>query len=809
MIDTRLTLTINGHEVRAEPGRSLIHLLRELDVRVPTLCHDDRLTPYGGCRLCVVERLDGRGGLVPSCSTPVQAGMVIETDSAAVVASRRSTLQLLVMNHRMECPTCERAGDCRFQDLLYEIGTPEDELPFELIRAPRDESSPVIVRDPEKCIVCGKCVRLCDEVQGVSAIGLVHRGLDSRVATFLDRPLQCELCGQCVNACPVGALVARPFVSSVPAWLRSSRTTTCSYCSCGCSLEVERYRGEVQRVHGVSTSEPNRGKLCVKGWLGSDVVSSPDRLTSPLVRRDGSLHEATWEEALEATVAGLRRASGSVLAIAGSRLACEDGLILDRLVGGALGSPRVGIAPTGGLAALVEGVGSVFDSPRSTATFDDLRAADLVLVLRGDPTRTHPLIKTELVQGIRQRGRPFVLACPLPSGLDRHARSVLAVAPGTEDVLLDGVAGHLLSSDFELDARAATATGVEAWRDSVISLNREEVARSTGLEADAIATLAADLAAADRVVLVVVTALGLAGDEAQVARAAAQLTAVLPGAKLMVAGEKANLQGLIDIGLGGSGDRDVVAGLSAVADGAVDAVVLAGTDPVGGLPASVRAREALERAAFVVALDGFLNRSSRLADVVLPVALLAERDGTVVSCDGVRRALLRAVEPPDGLPQDGELLLEIGRRLGVEIPRGDALAREIDRLLVGAAQAPEVVRLQPVAVPRKRLAADGLLLDAGPILAHSGSTTGNSRRLTELEPTVSAGLNPVDGDRLGIGPGEIVSVEAGDRKVLLRVRLDAAVHPGSVAVPWCGGPDGATSLVDDLVTAAAVRIRRS
>jgi NADH-quinone oxidoreductase subunit G len=298
--------------------------------------------------------------------------------------------------------------------------------------------------------------------------------------------------------------------------------------------------------------------------------------------------------------------------------------------------------------------------------------------------------------------------------------------------------------------------------------------------------------------VVVVTALGLAGDEARVARAAAQLTAVLPGAKLMVAGERANLQGLVDIGLGGSGDRDVVAGLAAVADGAVDAVVLVGADPVGGLPASVRAREALERATFVVALDGFLNRSSRLADVVLPVALLAERDGTVVSCDGVRRALRRTVEPPDGLPQDGALLLEIGRRLGAEIPRGDALAREIDRLLVGASQALEVVRFQPAAGPRQHVAADGLLLDAGPILAHSGSTTGNSRR-----------LNPADGDRLGIGSGEIVSVEAGDRKVLLRVRLDAAVHPGSVAVPWCGGPDGATSLVDDLVTAAAVRIRRS
>jgi len=215
-----VSLAVNGRPVRTARHRLLIHLLRELGVRVPTLCHDDRLTPYGGCRLCVVERVDGGGELVPACSTRVQDGMVIETDSPAVIESRQQQLQLLALNHRMECPVCERNSDCRLQDLIYEIGVPNDLLPFEFTPGARDDQSPVINRDPAKCVVCGRCVRLCEEVQGVAALGFVGRGLETRVAPFLDRPLDCEFCGQCVNACPVGALVARPYASLVPTWQR-------------------------------------------------------------------------------------------------------------------------------------------------------------------------------------------------------------------------------------------------------------------------------------------------------------------------------------------------------------------------------------------------------------------------------------------------------------------------------------------------------------------------------------------------------------------------------------------------------------
>ena len=208
-----ITLTVDGRRIESEADRLLIQVLRDLGIRVPTLCHDDRLTPHGGCRLCVVDRQD-LGCLVPACSTPVEEGMVIRTETAEVVESRRRQLQLILLDHRLECPVCWRSGDCRLQDLVFELGVIDEPLPFEPLARPGDGASPIIHRDPEKCVLCGRCVRLCEEVQGVAAIGSSGRGLDLQVTTFDGRALDCEFCGQCVNSCPVASLTAQ---SSRPA----------------------------------------------------------------------------------------------------------------------------------------------------------------------------------------------------------------------------------------------------------------------------------------------------------------------------------------------------------------------------------------------------------------------------------------------------------------------------------------------------------------------------------------------------------------------------------------------------------------
>jgi formate dehydrogenase alpha subunit len=843
--DRSVKITVDGREVGAPAGAILLDVLRRLGVQVPTLCHDERLTPYGGCRLCVVARRDGRPGLVPSCSTPVQAGMIVETDTPEVRESRLRQLQLLVLDHRMECPVCERRGDCRFQDLIYEYGADEELLPFDRVSRPRDEKSPVIVRDPEKCILCGKCVRLCDEVQGVAAIGVISRGLEARVTTMLEQPLDCEFCGQCVNSCPVAALVAEPYVSEVPVWLRRATSTTCSYCSCGCQISVETYEGSLQRVTSDPDQLPNRGKLCVKGWLGYDVSANPERVTQPLLRKNGRLEEVGWDEALEATASALRDASaagGPVVGIGSARLTCEDAYLMQRFMRSVVGTPHVDVGPVGGERALVEGMAAVMGRPHSTATFDDLSSADLVLVLRGDPTRTHPLVKTELVQGIRQRGQQLVLAHALSGGLERHAALYLPVEPATEEVLLNGVASQLLARRPGIASVLKDASGFGSWSASLDAYTPEVVSSCTGVPREQIEDLVDRVTTAQRVVIVVVGGVGIPGDESIVTRAAATLMALLEtdharGGGVLVLGEKANVQGVVDVGLYPSllpGHRSIddpdarkrvedVWGASFPAEagwhahesfkqalnGNVGVLYLAGQAPVGTWPRGYMARDAVGTADFVVVHDAFLTQTARMADVVFPIAVLGEREGSLVGADGVRRIVRRVQPPPGSVPQDGQIFGELARRLGKLLPAGPALEEEITRLVIWPHRRGVARLFEPVRPPVHRTRWSGILLDASPQLFHSGSITTHSRLLQELSPSVAVRLAPSDAARLGVKSGEMVRVKAGKRELLLRARLDQTVRPNTLVVLWHGKGDSAATLMVDDGQPTAVEVRRS
>ncbi len=842
--DELLTLTVNGTAATAEPGTLLIDLLRGMNIHVPTLCHDERLTPYGGCRLCVVARRDGRGGLVAACSTPVQRGMEIETDTPEVRESRKRQLQLMVLNHRMECPVCDRTGDCRFQDLLFEYGASGDPLPFQRLEAPPDLRSPVIVRDPEKCILCGKCVRICDEIQGVAAIGIIERGREARVTTLLDRPLDCEFCGQCVDACPVGALVARPYRSGVPVWQRSAATTTCSFCSCGCQITIETHDGKLLRVRADEGTSPNHGKLCAKGWLGWDLVEDPARIDSPLLRRDGELVPVDWDEALEAAASAIRNSmevGRPVVGLGSTRLTCEDAYLMQRFIRGVAGSPHVDTGPGTGAEALVEGMAAATGIPASTATLDDMAAADVVLVLRADPARTHPLVKTELVQGARRKGQKLLLAHSLSGGLERRASLYLPVEPGTEDTLLRGIAAHVLRQRKNVPDSVRSLPGFGDWSSELASADSDALARAVGVPAERIETMAGTLAAANSVVVVIVTGRGIPGDPAAVVRNAACLMSLLdrerPGSGLLILGEKANLQGTVDVGLNPSllpGHRPVAdataraevaevwgseppaetgwksaEALLHASRGEVGVLHIVGQDPVGAWPDDGRARKAVESAGFVIVQDAFLTETARQADLVLPVRVLADRQGTLTGADGVRRRLRPLPDTGHPLPQDGDIFVEIARRLGASLPLGRDLEDEIDRLAARPHPPARVTRFETSAPPPATITQDGLRLDLSPQLFHSGSVTRRSRRLQELSPTDAVRLSPSDAREVHAENGDAIRILVEGREFTARARIDRTVRPGTLILARNGGAiNGAASVVADPQRPATARVRR-
>ncbi len=341
-----VTITINKKQYEVLEGKTILEVCREIGIEIPTLCHDDRLEPHAACRLCVVE-IEGRRNLMTACSTKVEQGMVIETHSEKVIKSRKNILDLMISNHPLDCLTCNKSGDCGLQKYCYEYGILEGSFKGEKKNYPIDDSNHFYISDPNKCILCGKCVRVCSELQGTNAIGLSDRGFITKVTTPFDEGLinsKCVSCGNCVSVCPVGSLEPKSR-ERFRKWETRKVRTTCSYCGVGCQMDLI-VKGE--KVVGVEPAKgpSNNGLLCVKGKFAYPFVNHPDRLKTPLIKRDGKFEEATWEEAYELIAEKIKETknaygSDSLAGLTSARCTNEENYLFQKLFRAVVGTNNV------------------------------------------------------------------------------------------------------------------------------------------------------------------------------------------------------------------------------------------------------------------------------------------------------------------------------------------------------------------------------------------------------------------------------------------------------------------------------------
>ncbi len=343
-----VTIMVDGLALEAKAGQTVLEACRNADIHVPTLCADPRLAPYGACRLCIVE-IEGVRGYPTSCTTVVSDGMNVTTRSEALFDLRKTVVELLLSDHKMDCLTCESAGACALQDVAYEHGVKSSPFVGEKHKVDVTENNPAIIRDLEKCIMCGRCVRICEQVEGPSVYGFTGRGFDSLPNTpFGVQMLEngCETCGQCVSTCPTGALRPRMSEGKGRTWEKTYTDTTCSYCAVGCTITLEAKDGKLVGASAPLGKGVNNGNLCVKGRYGYDYVNHPDRLTTPLIRRDGKLEPASWDEALDYVADRLReiRDEHGPDAI-GGRGACrstnEENYLLQKFIRAAIGTNNI------------------------------------------------------------------------------------------------------------------------------------------------------------------------------------------------------------------------------------------------------------------------------------------------------------------------------------------------------------------------------------------------------------------------------------------------------------------------------------
>jgi predicted molibdopterin-dependent oxidoreductase YjgC len=346
-----ISLTIDGKEVQVARGTMLLEACRNAGADIPTLCYDPDLKLAGSCRMCVVEA-KGRRNLLAACVTPAENGMIIETESADVIESRKVILDLLLARHKLECHVCERDGDCKLQDYCYRYNVKESALAGEEPHFYKEDPNPFIERDYDKCIMCTRCVRACEEITGAQAINLEDRGHHVHIATAFNGLLQdspCVFCGQCVMVCPVGALTSKISAGQGKPYQVKKVPTTCTYCGTGCTFELNVKDDKIVGVSSMRNSQQspvNQGALCVKGRFGWDFVNSPERLTTPLIRENGELRPASWDEALDFAARRItevkdQNGADSLAMFSSARMTNEENYLAQKLMRAAIGSNNV------------------------------------------------------------------------------------------------------------------------------------------------------------------------------------------------------------------------------------------------------------------------------------------------------------------------------------------------------------------------------------------------------------------------------------------------------------------------------------
>lgn len=437
-----ITLTIDGKPVKVPAGTLVIEAAKKAGIEIPAFCYYEGFSLQAACRMCLVE-VEKMPKLQPGCTLPAADGMVVHTESPKVAEARKGTLEFLLTNHPLDCPVCDKGGECELQDMVFRYGAGESR--FTEIKYHQDEKqwSPMVYYDPARCILCYRCVRVCDEGLGVGALGLTYRGVSAEITPSHGDHLECDECGWCIDVCPVGALTSGSYRYQSRPWEMNHTGTICTHCSNGCKTTLSIRNGEIIRANNRDRSGYNDEFLCVKGRFGYDFVHAPERLQSPLMRKDGKLEPVSWSEALAAVSSKFQevKARGGKFGVVGStRTTNEENYFLQKFARTGLGTANIDHHRTGDFPALLDALSGRADS---LATMADLYTAKAALVIGADLSQQHPFIAYQLRANYRHHGMAGYLVTPGPVREEQYAAKSIHAAPGKELEAVSSLAGEL------------------------------------------------------------------------------------------------------------------------------------------------------------------------------------------------------------------------------------------------------------------------------------------------------------------------------------------------------------------------------
>lgn len=716
---SRVSLLIDGRQVSAPAGSSVMRAALEAGIPIPRLCATDQLEAFGSCRLCLVQ-VEGRRGYPASCTTPVEEGMKVSTQSPQLARLRRGVMELTISDHPLDCLTCSANGNCELQDMAGVVGLREvryglaGDNHFDAAHAaPKDESNPYFSFEPAKCIVCSRCVRACEEVQGTFALTIAGRGFASKVTagageTFLGS--ECVSCGACVAACPTATLTEKSLIEAGQA--QTSVITTCAYCGVGCSFRAEVKGSEVVRMVPDKSGGANAGHACVKGRFAWGYATHPDRIRTPMIRAsiDAPWREVSWDEALAYAASEFKRIQArygrlAVGGITSSRCTNEETYLVQKLVRTAFGNnnvdtcARVCHSPTG------YGLKQTLGESAGTQDFESVLSADVIVVIGANPTDGHPVFGSLLKRRLREGARLIVIdprAIDLVRTPHVAAAHHLALRPGTNVAMINALAHVIVSEglvDEDFVARRCEPEAFATWRNFVLQPENspEVVAGITGVPAEAIRAAARLYAAAGNGAIYYGLGVTEHSQGSTMVMGIANLAMATgnigrPGVGVNPLRGQNNVQGSCDMGsfphelpgyrpVSDPATRAVFEArwgvaldpepgyripnmFSAALSGSYKGMYVQGEDIAQSDPNTSHVEAALRQLECLVVQDIFFNETAKFAHVFLPGASFLEKDGTFTNAER-RISRVRKVMEPLGGKADWEATQALSCALGV------------------------------------------------------------------------------------------------------------------------------------------------